>query len=223
MLTPLENAHMRRLREIDRKDKNRGKVFCIGFHKTGTTSLAAALERLGYRVTGPNGVKDPDIGRNVYSMAAKLVEKYDAFQDNPWPIIYKEMDRQYPGSKFILTLRSSESWIDSQVRHFGYRATPMREWIYGIGYPRSNEQIYIDVFERHNEEVCSYFRQRPDDLLVMDLAKGDGWERLCPFLGKEIPNIPFFHANLARDREKDKRWDRRIAKGLRRRVLRIVR
>jgi UDP-N-acetylmuramate-alanine ligase len=37
------------------------KVFCIGFHKTGTTSLAVALKTLGYRVTGPNGVHDPDI------------------------------------------------------------------------------------------------------------------------------------------------------------------
>lgn len=25
------------------------KIFCIGFHKTGTTSLATALETLGYR------------------------------------------------------------------------------------------------------------------------------------------------------------------------------
>jgi len=68
------------------------KVFCIGFHKTGTTSLNVALNTLGYRVTGPNGVNDPDIAKNVLRMADDLVKRYDAFQDNPWPIIYKELD-----------------------------------------------------------------------------------------------------------------------------------
>ncbi len=36
------------------------KVFCIGFHKTGTSSLAVALKTFGYRVTGPNGVNNPN-------------------------------------------------------------------------------------------------------------------------------------------------------------------
>ena len=85
------------------------KIFVIGFHKTGTKSLASALKKLGYRVTGPNGIEDPDIADNVYSMAYTLVEQYDAFQDNPWPIIYKEIDKRYPESKFILTLRDSKN------------------------------------------------------------------------------------------------------------------
>ncbi|MEL7319154.1 MAG: sulfotransferase, partial [Pseudomonadota bacterium] len=33
----------------------RQKVFCIGFQKTGTSSLREALTRLGYRVTGVFG------------------------------------------------------------------------------------------------------------------------------------------------------------------------
>ena len=63
------------------------EIFCIGFHKTGTTSLALALEQLGHRVTGPDGVHDPNIADNVLHMAKRLVEKFDALQDNPWPII----------------------------------------------------------------------------------------------------------------------------------------
>ena len=178
------------------------KVFCIGFHKTGTKSLANALNRLGYRVTGPNGVNDPDISKNVYAMAYSLVEQYDAFQDNPWPIIYKELDKKYPGSKFILMLRSSDSWIKSQVGHFGLRETPMRKWIYGVGCPEGNEHIYIRRFENHNKEVMAYFKERTNDLLVMNLENGDGWEKLCPFLGKNIPNIPFPHVNRSEDRKK---------------------
>ena len=177
------------------------KIFCIGFHKTGTTSLTVALKTLGYRVTGPNGVNDPDIAKNVLPMAYDLVKKYDAFQDNPWPIIYKELDQKYPGSKFILTLRNPESWMRSQVRHFGTRETPMRRWIYGVGCPEGNEEVYLRVFEKHNREVLAYFENRASDLLVMDLARGDGWEKLCPFLGAPLQSTPFPHANKATERE----------------------
>ena len=173
------------------------KVFCIGFHKTGTTSLARALRQLGYSVTGPNGTKDPDIGRTAEQMIYRLAEQFDAFQDNPWPMFYKELDQKFPGSKFILTLRPSEAWIRSQVRHFGTRETPMRTWIYGIGCPQGNEAVYVERFERHNREVLSYFGNRKDDLLVMDFAKGDGWQKLAPFLGKEIPDLAFPHVNRA--------------------------
>lgn len=178
-----------------------GKIFCIGFHKTGTTSLTIALRKLGYRVTGPNGWNDPDIARNVLPMAYGLVEKYDAFQDNPWPIIYRELDEKYPGSKFIMTLRSSESWIRSQVKHFGRKESAMRQWIYGVGCPEGNEDIYVRVFEDHNKDVLAYFKGRSKDLLVLDLANGEGWEKLCPFLGVPIRSSPFPHANKASDRE----------------------
>lgn len=171
------------------------KVFCIGFHKTGTSSMAAALSNLGYRVAGPYGVNDPNIENNVLSMAYSLAEEFDAFQDNPWPILYKELDAKFPGSKFILTLRSPESWIKSQVNHFGKEETPMRKWIYGVGCPEGNEDVYLSRFKRHYQEVIEYFVDRPHDLLVLDLPKGDGWEKLCPFLGVDIPSDPFPHEN----------------------------
>lgn len=177
------------------------KVFCIGFHKTGTTSLAVALKTLGYRVTGPNEVNNPNIENNVIATAHELVDKYDAFQDNPWPIIYKALDVKCPDSKFILTLRDSESWIKSQVKHFGRKETPMRKWIYGVGCPEGNEDIYVKRFEDHNEEVKNYFKDRPQDLLVLDLAKGDGWDKLCPYLRIDIPNTSFPHTNKANDRK----------------------
>lgn len=176
------------------------KVFIIGFHKTGTSSLAAALGTLGYRVTGPNGVRDPDIARNVLALAHDLVTRFDAFQDNPWPIVYREMDESYPGSKFVLMLRDPQAWMASMVRHFGLEETPMRRWIYGVGCPQGNEAVYLARFERHNAEVQEHFAGRPEDLLVVDLAAGDGWLRLCPFLGKPVPDVPFPHLNSAGDR-----------------------
>lgn len=169
------------------------KVFCIGFHKTGTTSLTAALRHLGYRVTGSNGVFDPNISKNAVKLARELSYEYDAFQDNPWPMVYKEMDSLHPGSKFILTIRDANNWIKSVVNHFGDESTPMREWIYGYGAPLGHEDIYQEVYETHNKEVKNYFQNRPDDLLVMDIENGDGWDKLCNFLGHDVPFKEFPH------------------------------
>jgi hypothetical protein len=77
------------------------KVFGIGFHKTATKSLAKALRYLGYRVTGPTGLIILISLKKEYEKAFKLANRFDAFQDNPWPILYKELGRKFPGSKFI--------------------------------------------------------------------------------------------------------------------------
>ncbi|MBT8098447.1 MAG: hypothetical protein KJO82_01790 [Gammaproteobacteria bacterium] len=177
----------------------KSKVFCIGFHKTGTTSLELALKQLGYRVTGSFGTKDPGIAAKVHEMAYARVPRFDAFEDNPWPILYRELDQRFPGSRFILTRRPADAWIRSQVRDFASTETPMRRWIYGddAGCPAGNEDTYIARYERHNREVLDYFKDRPDDLLIFDLPNGDGWDKLCRFLGHPVPDKPFPHANKA--------------------------
>jgi hypothetical protein len=62
-----------------------------------------------------------------------------------------------------------------------------------------------------------YFRDRPDDLLVMDVEKGDNWKELCGFLGIDIPDAPFPWKNrrtLRRSlRRKLKYWKRRLGLG----------
>lgn len=175
----------------------RPKVFGIGFHKTATKSLAAALSQLGYRVTGPNGAREPGIAASALDIALSLVPKYDAFQDNPWPILFRELDAHVPGSKFILTTRSVDKWYDSAVRFFGASVTPMRQWIYGdhAGSPVGNEAIYKARYLAHHEAVMAHFKARAGDLLVMDITRGEGWDLLCPFLGFHVPNRPFPKAN----------------------------
>lgn len=173
----------------------RPKVFCVGFHKTGTKSMAVALQRLGYRVAGPFGVADPDIRRNALPRAFQLASEYDAAQDNPWPLLYRELDSHFPNSRFILTLRDPRRWLDSVVRHFGADSTPMREWIYGPGAPLGNEEIYLERFHRHEHEVHEHFAGRDGQLLPMHLEAGDDWQPLCRFLDMEPPPEPFPHVN----------------------------
>ena len=175
------------------------KIFCIGFHKTATSSLGHALQMLGYRVKGSSNVDNEHIDEEISRIVDKWVPKFDAFQDNPWPLAYRELDRKFPGNKFILTIRDTDKWLNSAVRHFGRKETAMRRWIYGAEYgcPEGNEEVYRERFDRHNREVQDYFRDRPDDLLVIDITKGEGWEKLCPFLGKDIPDEPFPRSNTA--------------------------
>jgi hypothetical protein len=180
--------------------RQRPKVMGIGFHKTGTTSLRVALEQLGYTVTGPDWTDNPRIGTEVYGLARRRLEEVDAVQDNPWPILFREIDGWYPDARFVLTIRSTDSWIRSTVNYFGTRTTPMRQWIYGpeAGCPQGHEDVYVRRYEQHNRDVLAYFRDRPGDLLVMDLTRGDGWDKLCAFLGVAVPDTAFPHANAAR-------------------------
>lgn len=168
------------------------KVFCIGFQKTGTTSLGQALEILGHRVCGPVGVTNPDIRKKALAWAVEKVPDYDAFQDNPWPLLYKEMDRLYPESKFILTTRHPRSWIKSAKKYFGYYESAAEVWIYdGVGTPIKNQKRFLKRYKEHNNEVRQYFKDRPNDFLEIDLGKGHGWNEICDFLGCEVPDCPF--------------------------------
>lgn len=191
---------------MNNKDSKQTKVFGIGFPKTGTTSLAIALRKLGYNVSGPGEWRGVDnLSKNVLIKACSLVDQYDAFQDTPWPILYKELDRNFPGSKYILTLRDTDSWIESQIKHYkdyGSRDTPMRILMYGVGNPEINESYYREKYEKHNRDVIDYFKNRENDLLVINFADGNVWEKLCPFLETGIPNIPFPHSNKSITRKR---------------------
>lgn len=177
--------------------ENTNKVFGIGFHKTGTSSLGAALTILGYRVY--EAVQVPNIleHRNPIPYLLPYLEKYDAFEDMPWAVLYKELDKLYPDSKFILTTRQIDSWMYSAENQFRINIwTPMREYVYGHG--TWNAKIYRQRYLQHHKEVTEYFKNRPRDLLVMNIIDGEDWRTLCPFLGHDLVDQPFPHKNPTR-------------------------
>jgi hypothetical protein len=63
---------------------------------------------------------------------------------------------------------------------------------YGVlSYDRET-YIISKVYEEYYKGVIDYFRNRPSDLLTMNILEGDGWEKLCPFLGLDtMPDTPF--------------------------------
>lgn len=180
--------------------KNR-KVFCIGFHKTGTSSVGVALEKLGYNVTGYYPFRhlaqqdEVDLGA-LEKLAIEVAADNDAAQDSPWPILYRQMDKAFPGSRFIHITRNRDAWIKSALKDFDTNPNAMRKLIYGAPYPRHNEEIWLERYDQHNSDVKEYFKDRPDDFISLDLEKGGvNWDNICAFLDEPVPNIPWPHAN----------------------------
>ncbi|HWD48997.1 MAG TPA: sulfotransferase [Rhizomicrobium sp.] len=202
----------------------RPKIFGIGFQKTGTSSLDSALRILGYRtnagilINNPRSrrgiwIEPPITTKKVAAIVLPLARKYDAVSDNPWPLLFRELDIAYPGSKFILTLRHRDRWLSSLVRHFAGKPRAMFEWLYGFEMPDGHEDECLAVYEAHNEMVRAYFCDRPDDLLEIDFEQTATWKDLCRFLNVAIPNVAFPHANSAQVREnKDVPLLRRLRK-----------
>lgn len=182
------------------------KVFCVGFQKTGTTSLYFALKTLGLRVTGSVGLdlSAEELAANGAALCIETMRDFDAAEDMPWPLYFRELDKAYPGSKFILSVRDADAWHASIDRHFGDVDTPMHRFVYGAdaGRARGAKARWVERMIAHEIDVKSHFANRPDDLLVMDLEAGDDWTPLCAFLGVEIPPQPFPRKNRAADRRK---------------------
>ena len=97
------------------------KVFCIGFNKTGTTTLNNVLAGLGYKM-GDQAKAEllmKEWSQRKFNNIIKFVKSADAFQDIPFslPFSYIALDQAFPNSRFILTLRESEEdWYRSIVR-----------------------------------------------------------------------------------------------------------
>lgn len=178
-----------------------GKIICVGMQKTGTTTLQQALNLLGYSVRKGTTRGLISILKGDYKKVLSIAKDYEALEDLPWFVIYKELDTRIAGSKFILTMREEESWYKSVSRYMGDLQRPHNEWIYGRGKGilQDNKENTLKVYREHNKEVLDYFKDRPDDLMVLDISNGDGWEKLCAFLGNDVPDMPFPHANKWKD------------------------
>jgi Sulfotransferase domain len=187
-------------------DKNY-KVFGLGLSKTGTSSLGDALNYLGINTIHYPFDDDTyaELYRGNYDLSI-LKETYRGIVDIPAAPFYAQWDRQYPGSKFILTVRDRDAWIESAEKHWElmmhwWKERPQfqrfQEFISAVVYGSVgfNAGRFLFAYDMQIKNVLDYFKNRPDDLLVMDICAGEGWEKLCPFLGLPEPAAPFPHAN----------------------------
>jgi hypothetical protein len=186
--------------------QNYNKIFCIGLNKTGTTSLHDAFLKLNIssvHCNEKNGNHIKTVIKENHEKGHKLlkgIEQYDAYSD--WSIpstnhLFIEFDKQYPNSKFILNTRDMDGWIKSREKHVKrikkldklQKKYPDNPW-YNI-----NKEAWEKEFIDHHKKVFDYFADRKNNLLIFDVTKGDGWEKLCLFLNKNIPNSTFPTSN----------------------------
>ena len=180
------------------------KCFGIGLNKTGTKSLGGALRALGYSTVSYRSELMRAIGRGDPGPALAVAAEFDGFEDWPWPLIYKELDRAFPGSKFVLTMRrDAPTWLVSLTRHAERTGpTVSRQIAYGHALLWDDPADHIQVYERHAREVIEHFAGREDQLRVLCWERGDGWEELCGFLGRPAPAEPFPNTNTT-DRQSE--------------------
>jgi len=210
------------------------KVFCIGFAKTGTTSLEMALINFGYQLgnqyVGEMLVKD--WYEKNYDRIINFCKTAEAFQDAPFglPGLFKILDNEFENSKFILTIRDDENqWFNSLVKYHskmfadgvriptkndlqnatyiykGY-ALDTKKMIYDFPkIPLYNADYYKNKYLTHNKEVKEYFENRPQDFLVLNIAEKNSYQKLAKFLNFKVEaNEKFPWANKTSDYQRNK-------------------
>lgn len=151
--------------------------------------------------------------RQVSELVDEIYDKrgYTAAVDFPTAGAWKELAELYPDAKIILTERASpQVWWESAkdtvlrkniVRHLLSKISPffkemdkmaaaMTVRSFGIGTLLDDEEAVIKAYIRNSEEARTLY---PNRTLIFDVRQG--WEPLCEFLGKEVPDMPFPHLN----------------------------
>ncbi|MBO2447196.1 sulfotransferase family protein [Actinomadura barringtoniae] len=192
------------------------EVIGAGFGRTGTLSLKAALERLGF---GPChhmlGLFDRPEEISLWQDAAlgkpvdwdAMYEGYRSSVDWPGARFWRELADHYPEAKFILTVRDPERWYDSAHSTIHRAAiddspaspvlTEMRAMSRDVVWDGVFDGRFPDrahalrVFDEHIAAVRDHFSE--DRLLVFEVT--EGWEPLCSFLGVPVPAEPFPRSN----------------------------
>jgi Sulfotransferase domain len=164
------------------------KVFGIGLARTGTSSLNRALKQLG-------------LTSKHFPREYEAALQYECLTDTSVTIAYKYLDFMFPGSKFILTIRADDEWLDSMAALLNHlhaegiadRYHRLHLALYGTtGY---DEVQLRRAYWRHYEDVTTYFADRPADLLVLDVTRADAYQALARFLGRAPVTGAFPHLN----------------------------
>lgn len=192
--------------------RKKPKIFGIGANKTGTTSLNKAMKDLGFLVGNQRRgeLLLEEWAKRDFSNIIKLCHTAEFFQDVPFslPFTFIALDLKFPKSKFILTVRDSpEQWYNSITKFHGRKwgengNTPTMKDLQKATYifegrPWLSNRLLFDTPEndpynrdkllkfyiQYNESVIRYFENRPNDLLILNLAEKGAYRKLCAFLG----------------------------------------
>jgi hypothetical protein len=174
------------------------KVIGIGLNKTGTKTLAHYFRVWGLRNRSFDLRAFEDYRAGRIDELLDGMDAFDSFEDWPWPLMWREIDRRFPDALFILTVRESpEVWFRSLCM-MAVRMGPLSEFekhIYGYAMPQGRKREHIRIYDEHNAAVEAHFRDRPGKLLKLCWETGSTPQDVADFLGvqEELPEP--VHAN----------------------------
>jgi len=190
------------------------KIVGSGLGRSGTMSMKLALEQLGFGPchhmvevfahpeTMPLWV-DAAEGRPNWDL---IFGDYVSMVDYPGAQFWRGIAGHYPDAKVLHTVRDADQWFDSTqatifapgsftdnppphlAKFFGFIRTEFGDNIH-------DRSFMTDYFRRHSAEVE---RTIPKERLLVYEA-GEGWDRLCSFLGVPVPETPFPHTNTSKE------------------------
>ncbi|KIJ28775.1 hypothetical protein M422DRAFT_269900 [Sphaerobolus stellatus SS14] len=180
------------------------KIVGLGLGRTGTMSLWAALERLGFGpcyhpMKAASESKDwqywGDVieGNDSPEAFDKILQGYQSVVDSP--VAVKSAETTRAPAKWEHSLKTTVlPAYDKAKQNLGHDPRGMARWC----------RVYFDVYykghlathakeelEEHNEKIKKIIPA--DQLLVY--ALGQGWEPLANFLEVPVPDEPFPHLN----------------------------
>jgi hypothetical protein len=190
------------------------KIIGAGFGRTGTYSLKAALERLGF---GPchhmsEVISNPDQVRLWTEVAAGRPDFEGIFAgfrsavDFPVSAYWQDVLAETPGAKVILSDRDPEDWYGS----FSQTILPLI--LDKAAWP-DNRRAWFEMIDKvivgkalggrtDREGILAAYRANVEAARALE-AQGralvfrsrDGWAPLCDFLGVETPDEPYPKTN----------------------------
>jgi hypothetical protein len=193
------------------------QVIGAGFGRTGTLSLKAALATLDIApchhmvevASRPEQApRWAAATRNGGADWRTLLAGFRAAVDWPAAAFWRELAMTFPDARVILTVRDAARWYasfrDTILEHTTGLAPPPGSALRAV-YDLTHELVLngvfagraddashaIGVYETHNRKVVETIAA--ERLLVYDVAAG--WEPLCRFLGRPMPQSPFPHLN----------------------------
>jgi hypothetical protein len=183
------------------------------FGRTGTMSVKAALERLGfgpcYHMLEVYEAGHVDAWTAVINGGEAdwdaMFAAYHSVVDWPSCSFWKQIWAANPDARIVLTRRDPDSWFasmeetifqalraqsdDEQLMRWRVQTRKLIfDETFGNDFSRAH---CISVLRAHEADVIESVPR--DQLLVFELA--DGWEPLCAFLDVPVPDGPFPHSN----------------------------
>jgi hypothetical protein len=191
------------------------RIVGAGVGRTGTYSLKLAIERLGLGPCHHMEEVFSDMATQVplWTAAVKgrpdwaaIYKGYASAVDWPTARFFRELLREYPSAKFVLTHRNPQSWAESfsdtiykLIADTADAPPELRAWFNMVGdvVARTGFPSGLDVtaltkaYVSHNEAVRAAI---PAHQLLVYQVK-EGWEPLCAFLDVPVPTDPFPRTN----------------------------